>query len=76
VPRRSTNLLDSLPDGHDATEVLACLVELFDRVRAELRRTLTWDPQPLFEGTGVSDSCAIRARRIGDLRARAVSGGC
>ncbi len=37
------NLLGSLPNGHDATEVLACLLELFDRVPEELRRTLTSD---------------------------------
>lgn len=37
------NLLGSLPDGYDATEVLACFLELFDRVPEELRRTLTWD---------------------------------
>jgi IS30 family transposase len=37
------NLLGSLPDGHDATEVLACLVELFDKVPEEHRRSLTWD---------------------------------
>jgi IS30 family transposase len=37
------NLLGSLPDGHNSTEVLACLVELFERIPPELRRSLTWD---------------------------------
>jgi IS30 family transposase len=37
------NLLGDLPEGHDATSVLACLVELFDRVPPPLRKTLTWD---------------------------------
>ena len=32
-----------LPEGHDATSVLACLIELLERVPAGLRRTLTWD---------------------------------
>jgi len=37
------NPLESFPEGHDSTEVLACLVELFDKVPPTLRRTLTWD---------------------------------
>lgn len=37
------NLLGSLPDGHDSTEVLACLAELFEQIPPELRRSLTWD---------------------------------
>jgi IS30 family transposase len=37
------NLLGDLPDGHDATSVLACLIELIERVPAELRKTLAWD---------------------------------
>jgi IS30 family transposase len=37
------NLLGDLPDGHDATSVLACLIELLERVPVELRKTLTWD---------------------------------
>ena len=36
-------LLADLPDGHTATEVTAALVELFDRIPAHLRSTLTWD---------------------------------
>ncbi len=31
------------PRGHDAESVLACLVELFERVPTSMRRTLTWD---------------------------------
>lgn len=37
------NLIGDLPGGHDAENVLACAVELLERVPAELRRTLTWD---------------------------------
>jgi len=37
------NLLGDLPEDHGSESVLACLVELFDRVPEELRRTLTWD---------------------------------
>ena len=37
------NLLGDLPDGHDATSVLACLIELLERVPSSMRRTLTWD---------------------------------
>ena len=36
-------LLADLPEGHGAPEVTAALVELFDRVPAHLRSTLTWD---------------------------------
>jgi transposase, IS30 family len=36
-------LLADLPEGHTAPEVTAALVELFDRVPAHLRSTLTWD---------------------------------
>jgi transposase, IS30 family len=36
-------LLADLPEGHGAAEVTAALVELFDRVPAHLRSTLTWD---------------------------------
>lgn len=37
-------LLANLPDGHSATEVLAALVELFERIPVALRRHgLTWD---------------------------------
>lgn len=36
-------MLASLPEGHDATSVLAALVELLDRVPEPLRLTLTWD---------------------------------
>jgi IS30 family transposase len=37
------NLIGDLPEGHDATSVLACCVELLERVPTTLRRTLTWD---------------------------------
>lgn len=37
------NLIGDLPEGHDATSVLACCIELIERVPTELRRTLTWD---------------------------------
>lgn len=37
------NLLGDLPEGHDAGSVLACVVELFDRVPLQLRPSLTWD---------------------------------
>ena len=37
------NLIGDLPEGHDATSVLACCIELLERVPARLRRTLTWD---------------------------------
>jgi len=37
------NLLGELAEGHDAESTLACLIELYDRVPAELRRSLTWD---------------------------------
>ena len=37
------NLLGDLPEDHGAESVLACLVELLDRVPEDLRRTLTWD---------------------------------
>lgn len=37
------NLTGDLPEGHDATSVLACCIELFERVPEELRLTLTWD---------------------------------
>jgi IS30 family transposase len=37
------NLLGDLPEGHDAESVLACLIELLERVPASMRRTLTWD---------------------------------
>ena len=36
-------LLADLPEGHSAPEVSAALVELFDRIPAHLRSTLTWD---------------------------------
>ena len=36
-------LLADLPEGHSAPEVTAALVELFDRIPAHLRSTLTWD---------------------------------
>lgn len=36
-------LLGDLPEGPGADGALACLIELFDRVPPELRRTLTWD---------------------------------
>lgn len=36
-------LLADLPEGHGATDVLAALIELFERVPEHLRRTLTWD---------------------------------
>ena len=32
-----------LPDGYDATSVLACLIELLERIPSSMRRTLTWD---------------------------------
>jgi transposase, IS30 family len=35
--------LGDLPDGHDADETLAALIELFERIPERLRRTLTWD---------------------------------
>ncbi|MFV0260170.1 MAG: IS30 family transposase [Acidimicrobiales bacterium] len=35
--------LADLPDGHDADETLGALIELFERMPARLRRTLTWD---------------------------------
>ena len=37
------SLLGNLDDGYSADAVLACLVELFDRVPSDLARTLTWD---------------------------------
>ena len=37
------NLIDDLPGGHGAENVLACCIELFERVPVELRRSLTWD---------------------------------
>jgi len=37
------NLIGDLPEGHDATSVLACCIELLERVPDELWRTLTWD---------------------------------
>jgi IS30 family transposase len=37
------NLIGDLPGGHGAENVLACCVELFERVPVELRRTLAWD---------------------------------
>jgi IS30 family transposase len=37
------NLIGDLPEGHEATSVLACCIELLERVPATLRRTLTWD---------------------------------
>lgn len=37
------NFLESLPNGHGATKALACLVELFERIPVELRRSPTWD---------------------------------
>jgi IS30 family transposase len=37
------NLIGDLPGGHNAENVLACCIELFERVPEELRRTLTWD---------------------------------
>jgi IS30 family transposase len=36
-------LLADLPNGHTAPDVTAALIELFDRVPAHLRSTLTWD---------------------------------
>jgi IS30 family transposase len=37
------NLLGDPPDGHDATSVLACLIELLERIPSSMRRTLTSD---------------------------------
>jgi len=37
------NMLGDLPEGHDAESVLACLIELFERVPLAMRKTLTWD---------------------------------
>jgi IS30 family transposase len=37
------NLIGDLPEGHDATSVFACCIELIERVPAGARRTLTWD---------------------------------
>lgn len=37
------NMLGDLPEGHDAESVLACCIELLERVPVGLRRTLTWD---------------------------------
>jgi IS30 family transposase len=37
------NLLGNLDDGYSADAVLACLVELFERVPAGMARSLTWD---------------------------------
>jgi len=37
------NLLGNLDDGCSADAVLACLVELFDRVPSGLARLLSWD---------------------------------
>ena len=37
------NLIGDLPGGHDAENVLACAVELLERVPEALRQTLTWD---------------------------------
>ena len=36
-------LLADLPNGHTAPDVTAALVELFERIPAHLRTTLTWD---------------------------------
>ena len=36
-------LLADLPDGHGAEATLDALIELFERIPGELRRTLTWD---------------------------------
>lgn len=35
--------LADLPEGHNATAVLAGLIEILDRIPARLRKTLTWD---------------------------------
>ena len=37
------NLIGDLPEGRDATSVLACCIELIERLPEELRKTLTWD---------------------------------
>ena len=37
------NLISDLPGAHGAENVLACCIGLFERVPAELRRSLTWD---------------------------------
>jgi IS30 family transposase len=37
------NLIGDLPEGHDATSVLACCIELLERVPVKARKTLTWD---------------------------------
>jgi IS30 family transposase len=39
------NLMGDLPGGHSAENVLACCIELLERVPEELRRSLTWDSQ-------------------------------
>nr|WP_298337677.1 IS30 family transposase [Ferrimicrobium sp.] len=37
------NLIGDLPGNYGAENVLACCIELLERVPAELHRTLTWD---------------------------------
>jgi IS30 family transposase len=37
------NMMSDLPGGHSAENVLACCIELLERVPEELRRSLTWD---------------------------------
>jgi IS30 family transposase len=39
------NIIGDLPGGHGAENVLACCIELFERVSVDLRRSLTWDSQ-------------------------------
>ena len=37
------NLIGELSGDHGAENMLACCIELFERVPAQLRRSLTWD---------------------------------
>ena len=48
-------LLADLPEGHTAEQVTAALVELFDRVPAHLRSTLTWDQGREMAGWAVTE---------------------
>ena len=55
------NLLGDLPGGHNATNVLACIIELFDRVPPQLRRTLTWDQgTEMARHTDVEDATGLK----------------